>query len=128
MKRLSRLIGLVSLVACAVAGIAEYTIRRTRFIAGDGNVVRTKLQISFEGTITVPRTGETVAERGHQTIVSEADGTFRFSGVSFNVHVPGAGVILLETGRLVLDAEGNVLKQSAKTSVDLAEKVCAALG
>lgn len=150
MKRLICLTGLAAVAACslvalAVAGPPErteqvvpvtvvyqpcgavesvtYAIRRTRFEDG-----RIQLQVSFEGTITVPRTGETVAESGHQTLVVGADGTFAFSGVAFNVRIPGQGVILLEAGRLVFDPDGNVVQQSARTAADLAQKVCAALG
>jgi hypothetical protein len=112
---------------CGVVEDVTYEIDRTRFF-DEGGVVRTLLRISFAGTLTVPRTGEVLTERGNQTIVIDADGTFSFSGVSFNVHVPGKGSILLEAGRLVIDAEGNVLHQSAQTTVDLEAKVCAVLG
>ena len=145
----------VALAACAFAGLADaspptrshqvvpvttvyepcgaveevtYTIDSTRYFDQNGNHVRTVAHVKFEGTITVPRTGETVAQRGSQRLEFLPDGTFEFSGVAFNVHVPGQGVILLEAGRLILDGDGNVVKQSAKTSVDLAAKVCGALG
>ena len=113
---------------CGAVETVVYTVEGTRFLDQSGTVVRTQLQVGFEGTITVPRTGEVVAESGHQTLVLDGDGGFAFAGVSFSVHVPGQGVILLEAGRLVLDADGTVVTQSDKTAVDLAEKVCAALG
>ena len=113
---------------CGVVEGVRYDIHRTRFFGEDGSIVRSLLRIGFEGTLSIPRTGEVVEERGHQTITVEADGTFAFAGVGFNVHVPGEGVILLEAGRLVIDPDGNVTHQSANTALDLAAKVCGVLG
>jgi hypothetical protein len=107
---------------CGLVEGIVFHVRETEL--SDGSV---RAQVAYEGTITNPATGESWPERGHQTVVFRPDGSLEFSGTAYVITVPGEGLLLLEAGRLVLDADGNIVHASAQTAADVAAKLCAAL-
>jgi hypothetical protein len=77
-------------------------------------------------------TGEGFAET--DTVLDVIDlqsGTESLSGLAFHVTVPGEGVVLLDAGRLVADAEGNLVFEAGHHQIfgsnPDTEKLCAAL-
>lgn len=117
---------------CGLTEVGERHRSFTTFHDQDGREVRTLEQVFFEGTITNPTTGATFVDRGHATVMFEAGfaNGFTLLGTVYNVRVPGEGLVLLDVGRLVVDANFNPVFQSAKV-LSLAEidaAVCDALG
>jgi hypothetical protein len=117
---------------CGLTEVGERNRSFTTFYDQDGNEVRTLEQVFFEGTVTNPATGETFVDSGHATVMFQTGFVTGFTliGTVYNIRVPGEGLLLLDVGRLVVDANFNPVFQSAKalsvTEVDAA--VCAALG
>ena len=117
---------------CGLVEVGVHHRSFTTFLDQDGNAVRILEQVSFEGVITNPTTGETFVDRGHVTVTFKPDFTsaFTLTGTVFNIRVPKEGLLLLDAGRLVADGDFNTVFQSAKalsfSETDAA--VCEALG
>jgi hypothetical protein len=84
---------------------ARYTIRRsdTLYYDRDGNLVREVRQVHFVGTDTNDENGTSLRDTGERHIVLDfVNDTFSESGVLRHVTVPGSGIVLHESGRLIL--------------------------
>ena len=82
----------------------RYDVRRTitEFTDGDGNVLREVIEAHFVGTATNDTTGKTLSVDGERHIVWDfAAGTWTETGTLRHVTVPGSGVVLLQSGRIV---------------------------
>jgi hypothetical protein len=117
---------------CGLTEVGEFHRSFTTFYDRDGNEARTLEQVFFEGTITNPATGETFVDRGHNTVMFETGFVTGFTlvGTVYNIRVPSEGLLLLDAGRLVTDANFSPVFQSAKalSLADAEAAVCAALG
>jgi hypothetical protein len=117
---------------CGLTEVGERHRSFTTFYDQDGNEVRTLEQVFFEGTITNLDTGETFVDSGHATVMFKTGFATGFTliGTVYNIRAPQEGLLLLDVGRLVVDADFDPVFQSAKalslSEVDAA--VCAALG
>jgi hypothetical protein len=117
---------------CGLTEVGERRRSYTTFLDHEGTELRTLQQVTFDGVITNPAMGETFRDRGHATVMHLSDFSTGFTllGTVYNIRLPGEGVLLLDVGRLVGDAEFNAVFQSAK-AISLLETdaaVCAALG
>lgn len=112
--------------------MASATARFATFFDQEGNEIRTLQQVTFDAVITNPATGETFVDRGHATVMHLSDFSTGFTllGIVFNIRVPKEGLLLLDMGRLVADADFNPVFQSGKalSLSDVDAAVCAALG
>jgi hypothetical protein len=94
---------------CAPYGYAftvsyRYDVRRTitEFVDNDGNVLREVIEAHFVGTATNDTTGKVLPVDGERHIVWDfVAGTWTETGTLRHVAVPGSGVILLQSGRIV---------------------------
>ena len=117
--------------SCGLVEEVEFHRSFTTFFDRDGNETYTLERVSFEGVITNPTTGETFLDRGHSIVRFEpsfATG-FTLNGIIFNIHAPREGLLLLNAGRLVVDANFNTVFESGAI-LGLSETdgaVCAAL-
>jgi hypothetical protein len=102
----------------------------TTFFDEQGNPTRVTFHLPFHGTLTNEATGESVS--ADQVLVETDDleeGTISWLGLRFRVTFPGLGVVLLDAGKIVFDADGNVVFEAGPHQVvneDFAE-FCAAL-
>src|SRR5688572_24757006 len=87
--------------ACGLTEHIVFDVRATDYFDANGAYTHTRSQVSFDGLIVNPVTGETFRDRGHQTIVFPADeaAPITFTGIIYNLRRPGEGVLLLATGR-----------------------------
>jgi hypothetical protein len=86
----------------------DYQVTRTvtDFYDSETNLIREVLHIRFVGTATNDVTGKTIPVTGVRHLVFDfAAGTFTETGVLRHVTVPGEGIVLHESGRIVLPLE-----------------------
>jgi hypothetical protein len=93
-----------------VAG--EFDVNRTlfTFVDANGTPIERVIHVHFTGTLTNTSTGKSIPDEGNQIVsidlltgVTTVDGRLRVDTV------PGEGVILAQTGRIVTGADGTVL-------------------
>ncbi len=105
-------------------------IQITTFFDESGTATRQQWTVAFQGRITKSTTGQT-----YQDLVSGLDtfdlvtGESSFAGPGLRITVPGHGVVLLHTGRKVLDAQGNLVLNAGPDEFGktLEEAFCGAL-
>jgi hypothetical protein len=74
----------------------------TEFVDDDGNVLREVIEAHFVGTATNDTTGKVLSADGERHIVWDfVAGTWTETGTLRHVAVPGSGVVLLQSGRIV---------------------------
>jgi hypothetical protein len=74
----------------------------TEFVDHDGNVLREVIEAHFVGTATNDTTGKVLPADGERHIVWDfVAGTWTETGTLRHVAVPGSGVVLLQSGRIV---------------------------
>ncbi len=90
----------------------------TTYFDEEGNPTRLKFHLPFHGTLTNQATGESVsADQVLRVTVDLEDGTESDVGLRFRVAFPGLGVVLLDAGRIVFDADGNVVFEAGPHQV-----------
>ena len=78
----------------------------TQFLDNEGAVIREVLHIRFVGTAKNDQTGATLPVDGTRHLVIDPEGgTITETGVLRRVTVPGAGIVLHDSGRIVLPLE-----------------------
>ena len=85
-------------------------VRVTTFFDNAGNPIQVQVHSNFNGILTNSVTGRTLRDPGHFTILLDLqEGTTTFVGLVFGITVPGEGIAVLDAGKVVFDAEGNVI-------------------
>jgi hypothetical protein len=100
------------------------------FFGGDGAIERVSTQTTLTDEYINSVTGKTLTGRGRFHFEIEyADPYETWVGIQYQVVVPGAGVVLLDAGRLVTDAVGEVLAITGRHDVYEADfgRLCEAL-
>ena len=93
-------------------------VRVIAHVDGDGNTTRVVIPVNFVGTLTNVETGKTVSDRGHFTIIRDvAAGTVTYVGLQYNLKVGGEQVAVRDIGRVVFDADGNVLFEAGPKDI-----------
>ena len=83
---------------------ARYVVRRTHVLYYDrtGTLVREVIHAHFVGTNTNDASGTSFRDNGQRHItIDYVDNTFTESGVLRHITVPGSGIVLHESGRIV---------------------------
>jgi hypothetical protein len=94
------------------------TVRVTTFFDADGTPVRAQIHVNFAGVVTNPVTGASVEDNGHQMLIQDlVTGTETQVGLVFSSTVPGVGVVFHDVGRVVFDADGNVIFEAGPHDV-----------
>ncbi len=109
----------------------EGTVTITTYFDNAGNPVKVKLHLPFHGTLTNEANGKSVSADQVLIVFQDLEaGTETLVGVRFRVTFPGLGAILLDVGRVVFDAEGNVIFEAGPHQIihEDFEAFCAALG
>jgi hypothetical protein len=93
-------------------------LRVTTFFDNAGNPVRLQIKLDHAGVITNPATGLSVNDPAHTTtFVDLVTGTATQVGLVFKSTVPGVGVVFHDVGRVVFDAENNVIFEAGPHDV-----------
>jgi hypothetical protein len=78
------------------------------FYDQQGNLTRVQVQTLTDGTVTA--NGITLLEHGRENNFYDVlTGTQMSASLEFRVWLPGFGVVIMDRGRLVFDADGNVV-------------------
>lgn len=104
--------------------------RTTIFFDNEGNPVGLQIHVKFRGTVTNSVTGTSVPDRADVNVfVDFAEGTTALVGKLFGITVPGEGIAVHDTGKIVFDAVGNVSFVGGPHQVNLEgdTKLCAAV-
>ena len=102
----------VDSTSCEFPFLEEFTgrVTITTFFDNEGNPIRVQLHLPFDGTLTNEASGTSVSATQDLIVVEDlVAGTTTFLGVRFRVNFPGLGYVLLDAGRVVFDADGNVI-------------------
>ena len=92
--------------------VGEFDVDRTvmTFVDQNGTPIRRVIHVHFVGTLTNTSSGKSIPDEGNQVITIDLlTGTTTVDGRVRVDTVPGEGVILAQVGRVVTDAQGNVL-------------------
>lgn len=96
----------------------EGRITITTFFDSEGNPIRVQLHLPFDGILTNQATGTSVSATQDLIVVEDLEaGTTTFVGVRFRVNFPGLGHVLLDVGRVIFDADGNVIFEAGPHQV-----------
>jgi len=101
------------LVDCGDFDIIENaveTVRIATFYDDAGNRVRRITHFTFSGTYTNSVTGETFTDTPDpQNFIRDYDAhTTNYHGLIFRITVPGEGIVLLNAGTVIFNADGTV--------------------
>ena len=91
----------------------DFMVSVTTFFDQAGTPIQFKEQLVFNGQFTNETTGRTLLERDRNTLfVDLQSGTPTVVGLPFKLFIPGAGIVIRDVGKVVLDpATGEVLFQ-----------------
>lgn len=93
-------------------------VRVTTFFDEAGNPVRLQGKVDVVMVVTNPATGASVRSPAHTTFVEDlVAGTNTQVGLVFSATVPGVGVVFHDVGRIVNDAEGNLIFEAGPHDV-----------
>ena len=85
-------------------------VRVTTFFNAQGDAVRATEHVTFVGVITNSASGNTYPDPGHlQTVTDLTAGVGAVVGLVFLTPVPGLGPVLHDTGKVIFDANGDVI-------------------
>lgn len=83
------------------------------FFNRQGDPVRALITVKFVGVITNSASGNTYRDPGYFSIIQDLrTGTETTVGLYFNIVVPGVGPVVADRGRIVFDANGDVVFQA----------------
>ena len=101
-----------------LVGTFTEDVRVTTFFDRAGNPVRLQIKVNQSGAVTNPETGESVENPAHTTVfVDLVEGTETQVGLVFKATVPGAGVVFHDVGRVVHNAEGDLIFEAGPHDV-----------
>jgi hypothetical protein len=112
-----------------VIGDFDVTRQDVTFFDNSGNPLRVDYFVHYVGTLTNSVSGKTLDDRGDaKNTVDLINGTFTQTGGLRHTTVSGLGIVIQETGRIILDdASGGILFVTPRMSVDEGLQLCAAL-
>jgi hypothetical protein len=107
----------------------SFQTRITLFYDNQGNLVRRLAHLSWSGYMTNTTTGQTLWDHAQQ--ISQKDyrsGISTYVGHIYGINVPGRGIVVKDIGRLVEDANGNIIFQAGTFQVEYGgvDVICAA--
>jgi hypothetical protein len=112
-----------------VIGDFDVTRKDVTFFDKDGNAISVDIFVHYVGILTNSVTGKTLSDNGNVKNTSDlVNGTFTQTGGLRHTTVPGLGIVIQETGKVIVDdASGGMLFVTPGMSVDEAVQLCAAL-
>jgi hypothetical protein len=101
----------VPVTPCGFSVVLDFTEddRVTTFFDQSGNPVKLQVHVQYYAKVINPANGKSVIENDSFTIIFNLlTGSAAYSGTEHNVNLPGAGIVLLDAGRVIFDANGNI--------------------
>jgi hypothetical protein len=91
---------------------AVLDIKGIVFTDASGEPVSEQDHFSADAWFTNGNTGVTVHDQDAFTVFFREDGSLRVVGLSFHIHLPGRGILVLTAGTVTFDDQGNVTFQA----------------
>jgi len=112
-----------------VIGDFDVTRKDVTFFDNDGNPIRVDFFIHYKGMLSNSLTGKTLSDKGNfKNSLDLVNGTVTVIGGIRHTTVSGLGIIIQETGRIILDdATGGILFVTPGMASDEVLQLCAAL-
>jgi hypothetical protein len=91
--------------------IGNFSVERDdmTFFDSSGTPIKMVIHAHFVGTLTNSVTGKSLSDDGSRIITFDlTNNTITNTGLNLKVVVPGQGIIVIDAGRIVRDAAGNV--------------------
>ena len=112
-----------------VIGDFNVTRKDVTFFDKDGVPIKVDIFVHYEGTLTNSVNGKMFDDRGDVKNTTDlVNGTFTQPGGLRHTTVPGLGIVIQETGRIIFDdASGGILFVTPGMSSDENQQLCAAL-
>ena len=102
--------------------------RVTDFTDNAGNPTQELAQIDGNRILTNEATGYSVQAPGHWTITADLQtGVVQEIGLVIHLNIPGKGIVALDAGKIIVDADGNFTFLAGPKLVDRDAVLCAAL-
>jgi hypothetical protein len=83
----------------------------------EGNLTRVTFHLPFHGTLTNKDGRVRLRQRGAPGDGRPREGTVSLVGLRFRVTFPGLGVVLVDAGKIVFDANGNLVFEAGPHQV-----------
>jgi hypothetical protein len=122
-------LSLCSFIGYNVIGDFDVTRKDITFFDKAGNAISVDIFVHYVGTLTNSVTGKSLDDKGNvKNTINLVNGTFTETGGFRHTTIRGLGIVIQETGRIVVDdASGGILFVTPGMSVDEAVQLCAAL-
>jgi hypothetical protein len=91
--------------------IGDFSVERhdVTFFDSSGTPIKMVIHAHFVGTLTNSVTGKSLSDDGSRIITFDLlNTTVTNTGLNLKVVVPGQGIIVIDVGRIVRDAAGNI--------------------
>jgi hypothetical protein len=99
----------------AVVFVENGTFKTRTFYDREGNIVKTILSnFNVRYTSTASANGKTLSTNYPLVFITRGEDADIRVGLRNAYHVPGAGVVLLDAGRLIFDANGDVVFEAGQ--------------
>jgi hypothetical protein len=83
--------------------------KETTFFDQNGNPVKLQVNATFNGILTNSVTGQTLRDSAHYSVMIDLQtGAEANVGLLYGITVPGEGMAVLDAGKIVFDAGGNL--------------------
>lgn len=117
---------------CGFRVLLRFTgsVRGTEYFDRSGNLIRVQLHGEDFGTATNPKNGNTASgSDAWLEVIDVRAGTDTIVGLFFHLNFPGAGIVLIDAGKVTFEADGDIVFEAGPHQVlngDFAA-LCAAL-
>jgi len=96
--------------------VADYTV--TTLFDAAGHPVRVQAQYLVNATLTNSVTGVSLSDHSHWMLFWDLEqGTTSDVGLVYQITIPGEGIVVLDAGRIVWDANDNVIFEAGQHQV-----------
>jgi len=101
--------------------IGDFSVERddVTFFDSSGTPIKMVIHAHFVGTLTNSVTGKLLSDDGNRIITFDLpNNTVTNTGLNLKVVVPGQGILVIDAGRIVIDAAGNITFEAGPHDFD----------
>jgi hypothetical protein len=112
--------------------IGDFSVERddVTFFDSSGTPIKMVIHAHFVGTLANSVTGKSLSDDGNRIITFDLpNNTVTNTGLNLKVVVPGQGIIVIDAGRIVIDAAGNITSEAGPHDLEnnALQPLCSAL-
>lgn len=112
--------------------IGDFSVERDdmTFFDASGTPIKMVIHAHFVGTLTNSVTGASLSDDGSRIITFDLpNNTVTNTGLNLKVVVPGQGILVIDAGRIVIDAAGDITAEAGPHDLwnQMLQPLCSAL-